>query len=122
MSFSFYGGGNNGFWEGVGFTLSCPLEIVGNDSLWTNTTHWTQANISLDIPFRLAITSDIMITLTPSFFGVIGYYPLNTVGISGGLGATFYSGQAGISTSIGYKYYYAYFANTWYGSIGLVIR
>jgi hypothetical protein len=111
VSFTCYDNGDF-IWEGVGVTLSYPFNTVSPPAI-----------ISLDVPFRLAVTPDFLITLTPSVFGVIGYYPKNTVGLSGSLGIALYGpGHAGASASLGYRHYNAYFSNTWFASIGLIIR
>lgn len=114
VGFTCYDNGGS-IWEGIGITLSYPFMTVSPPAI-----------ISLDVPFRFAATSDFLITLTPSVFGVIGYYPLNTVGLSAGLGIAIYNPsqmpEIGISTLLGYRYYNAYFPDTWFISIGLVIR
>jgi hypothetical protein len=69
--------------------------------------------LSLEAPFRIALTPNLLVTLTPSLLGALIYDNVLDVtyfgiGASGSAGLTWYfSERIGVSASVGYKYIYA---------------
>jgi hypothetical protein len=152
---------NNRLWWGAGFTFIYPfiqnlngattiggvLAFGVGPSGQNQPSNWFTAPImcSIDSPFRIALTPDVLITLTPSLLGAmihdnslgVNYFG---IGASGSVGLTWYfSERFGTSASVGYRYVYSvsdtygapfssdilhntYANNGLFGMAGLVVR
>ncbi|MGO9309049.1 MAG: hypothetical protein ACLQDL_08510 [Spirochaetia bacterium] len=117
------------FWWGAGFKIIYPFLQSLNGATTEGgslafgvgpggqiqPSNWFTAPtiFSFDAPFRIALTPDVLITLTPSLLGAVIYDNVLDVtyfgiGASGSVGVTWYfSERFGTSASVGYRYIYA---------------
>jgi len=149
------------FWWGAGFTFLYPFlqSLNGATTLGGSLAfgvgpggqnqpgNWFTAPtvFSFDAPFRITLTHDVLITLTPSLLGAVIYdnsldVTYFGIGASGSVGlAWYFSERFGASASVGYRYIYSvsdtygppfvsdtmyntYANNGFFGIAGLVFR
>jgi len=158
---TYYWSLNSRLWWGAGFTFIYPfiqtlngattiggaLAFGVGPSGQNQPSNWFTAPtvFSFDAPFRIALTPDVLITLTPSLLGAVIYdnsldVTYFGIGASGSVGLTWYfSERFGTSASVGYRYIYSlsntysapfvsdtmyntYANNGFFGMAGLVFR
>jgi len=161
IGMTYYWSLNRRLWLGTGLTFIYPFVQTLNGATTlggvlqyglgpggqNEPSNWFTAPtiFSFNAPFRIALTPDLLITLTPSLLGALIYdnsldVTYFGIGASGSVGLTWYfSERFGTSASVGYRYIYAvsdtyadpfifdtmhntYANNGFFGMAGLVFR